>query len=444
MNARVTVALVLSAAALGGGYWAWEVKGRPQREQAKEDAKRVFPELNAEATGEILLRKEKLPEVLLRQTGGEWRLIKPVQTLADKEAVAELLKQLKDVKREEVVEEKAADLRKYGLDEPSGAVTFLPLSAGAKPQVLFFGADSFDGSKIYALVDGKQDVFLTAIAGKSALLKDADGLREKRLANFEPSAVTSVRSSVSGGFVAAKDKDGQWQVTAGAQKEPGDGPKIEAWLRELAAIKGESVVDEDGTKAARYGLGAARVELNFQGGGQQVLLKGKLKDKGPSFYGRLQGLPQVWLLPASAETAFGKTGRALMELHAFDLKPGLVDHFTLWQQGTTLTAKRKDDLSWAWDTPVKAAAGAPAFDFHDFIAGVGGAERLSRLPDSAKPAHPLKLLTFFDERDQTLEVVWVGGLQGGGQLAFSGSKRMASVVASNLFNALPPAPAKAP
>ncbi len=159
----------------------------------------------------------------------------PVQSLADEQAVAALLAQLKSVKREEVVDEKGDDLRQYGLDKPSGAVTFKPLSGEA--QVLFFGADSFDGTKAYALVNGRPQVFLTDLAAKTALLKDANGLRDKRLLPFDPAQLVSIKSSAGGGFTVEKDKQGFWQVRAGVKIEPADVLKVDAWIAALRGLE---------------------------------------------------------------------------------------------------------------------------------------------------------------------------------------------------------------
>ncbi len=442
MKPRGTLILVLLAAALGAGYWYWEVKSKPAREQAAEDAKRLFPDMKAESTGEVLLRKDKDPDVLLRRVDGQWRLIQPVQAPADQAAVAALLEQLHDMKRDEVVEEKGGDLHKFGLDAPSGAVTFTPLSPNAKAQVLFFGMDSFDGSKAYGLIDGQPAIFLTALAGKTAILKNADGLRDKSLANFEEAQVVAVHSTIGAGFSLDKDAKGAWRVSAGGRTEPGDAGKISAWLQQLKGLKGDQVVDEAGKDPGRYGLGAAKVELSFGGKEKQAFIKGKLKDKGPAFYLKMQGLPQVWAMPAGADTALKQEGKALMELRAFQLQAGLVERVSFWQHGTTLTARRKEDLTWAWDKAPKPVPGQKPLDFPDFIAKAAGAERIKTLAPSAKPTHPLALITFFDKGDHMTDIAWLGPHQDGGQVVYSGRKDLASIVANNLFDLLPQPPDK--
>ena len=433
MRPRVTLALVLSAAALGGGYWYWEVKTKPAREAAAEDAKKLFPDLKSSGTGEILVRVAKKPDVLLRKVGEAWQLISPVQAPADKEAVDGILEQLKSVKREEVVEDKATDLRKFGLDDPSGAITFKPLSG--KAQVLFFGADNFDGSKAYGMVDGQPGVFLAVLASKTALLKDADGLREKRLLLFDPAKLGALRSSK--GFSVEKDKQGYWQVKAGAQVEPAKQDKVTEWITALQGIKGESVAEEKAASPGKYGLGAAKVELALNGAPGLTLQKGKLKDKGPSFYGRVMGQTQVWVLPSSAAAALDKDARALMDLQAFAFKPGLVEGLSVWHGGVTITAKRNKDLKWAWDPPYKPKPGVPAFGFEDFVAKVSGTERLGRLPESALPKEPALVVTFYGADNSLLERAVLGPAGAKDRVAQSAMKKMVMRIPANVFEGLP-------
>jgi hypothetical protein len=435
MKPRATLAVVLAAAALGTFYWYWEVKSKPARDQAVEDAKLIFPGMQSEGTGELLIRAGTKPDVSLHKIDGVWRLTQPVQALADTAAVDAILAQLKTVKREDMIDEKASDLRKYGLDAPSGAVTFKPASGSAKAQALFFGADNFDGSKAYGMVDGQPQVFLTLLSAKTALLKDSDGLRDKSLLSFDPGQVTALRSSVGGGFVVDKGKDGAWQVHQGARLEPAKADQVQGWIEALQGLKGDSVAEESVKNPSKYGLGAARIEIDLQGKPPLVLQKGSLKDKGPAFFGRVVGQPQAWVLPGTAAATLTKAGATLMDLQAFAFQPGLVQRFTLWQAGVTLTARRGPDFKWSWD-PAQPAS-KPPFSFEDFVAKMGGAERLSHLPASAQPAKPLMLLTFYGDKDAFLDQAIVGPKQGAGQVAVSAVKKTVMLVPSNLFDGLP-------
>src|SRR6185369_11005410 len=116
-------------------------------------------------------------------------------------------------------------------------------------------------------------------------------------------------------------------------------------------------------------------------------LKGKLKDKGPAFYLQMQGVPQLWSMPASAESVLNQAGKPLMELRAFDIQAGQVERVDFWSQGVSMTARRNDDLKWTWDKAPKLEKDEEPLDLADFVAMVANTERLKTLGPAGKPQH---------------------------------------------------------
>ena len=287
------------------------------------------------------------------------------------------------------------------------------------------------------MVDGQPQVFLAALSAKTALLKDSDGLRDKHLLDFDPGQVTAVRSSIGKGFQIERDKKGDWQVHQGAEVEPVEHDQFKAWLGQLKDVKGDSVAEEQVKSPGKYGLGSAQLELDFGRQVPLVLQKGGLQGKGPAFFGRLKGQTQAWVLPGTAAATLAREGRSLMDLKAFSFQPGMVQHLSFWQAGNTVNAHRKD-TKWTWDPPFKAKAGSKPFDFDDFVVKASGAERLGRLPDSARPAKPQLVVTFYGDGDNFLDEAFVGPKQGQGQVAVSAVKKMVMLVAGNVFDGVPP------
>ncbi len=107
---------------------------------------------------------------------------------------------------------------------------------------------------------------------------------------------------------------------------------------------------------SKYQLGASKLELQIEGAPPLVLQKGGSQGKGPAFFARIQGLPQVWSVNGQSAAVFAMAGTTLMDLRAFDLSAGDVDHFVLWQDGNSMTAHKDKDLKWSWD---KGVPGGP-------------------------------------------------------------------------------------
>lgn len=433
---RATLTALGLAAVLGVAYWGWTQKLKPARDKAALEARQPFAGLRAADTGEVLLRKTGSPEVLLKKFDGAWRLVKPVQAPADTSVVEGLLQSLAEATREEVVAEKDADLRQFGLDAPSGAVTFTPAGEGAKAQVLFFGNDNPTGAYAYAMVDGKPEVFMTWLSVKSAVLKDADELRDKTVWTFDPAAVRGLRSSQGGGFTLTRGASG-WSVRRGGRDEPGRAAAIEAWLGQLAAFRAKRVPSEDG-KGGAWGLAKGpHLRVDLEGGASLELHAGSNPD-ADSFYAQARPGTPVYLLPASDLVTMQKGGQDLADRQAFSLDSGQVERFEVQRPQGRLTAL-KTHGAWAWSpAPVSASAGAE-FDFDGFVARFSGAELIQRLDASAKPLSPTAGVYFFGPAGVLLESAEFGPKRGGGVVALSGVKKSVAVVAGNLLDGLPAA-----
>jgi hypothetical protein len=424
------------AAALGLTYWGWVIKLKPRRDKAKEDAKLIFPGTDAGMLKSMLLRKKGSADVRLERGDGAWRLVQPIQAPADGAVVEQLVAQLAAAKREQVVVDKGGDPRDFGLDAPSGAVTFQPTSPGAKPLALFFGMDSPTAAQAYAMVDGRPEIFLVGLGVKSSALKDAADLRDKTVWSFSVGAVQGVRV---GSLVLSKSKQGAWTVGQGAAAEPGKGLGIEHWLEDLQGLKALSVPSEDGK--GRFGLaGGPRIELDLGDGSRLTLVKGSAA-KPAGFYAQLQGSAPVFILPASDEAQFKRGAAGLADRDAFQLSPEQVDRFDVDTAAGTLHAAQKLGV-WGWDGR-QAPADEKAFDFSGFISRFAGAQILKRLPPSRMPAKPVLTVTFYTKAGTLAEKALFGAKEGPGLVAYSVGKRAASLVTTNMIEGLPPAQAAA-
>jgi hypothetical protein len=433
---RSLIALGL-AALLGAAYWGWTVKLKPARDKEAADAKKPFAGLEVDQTQEVLLRKGK-DEVLLRKIDGAWRLIKPVEAPADTAVVSALVKALGSLSREEVIAEKDADLRQYGLDQPSGAVTFTPATPGAKAKALFFGRDNPTGSSAYAMVDGEAQVFLTSLGAKNAVLKDAGELRDKTVWALNSSEVQELSSSQGGGFSLKRGEKAGWTVRTAAGEEPGRGAAIEQWLGELTLLKASKVPSENG-KGGSFGLGKGpHLRLKLSNGRSLELHAGASPKEGGVYVQGAPGSP-VFLLPASATLTLTKAGKDLADRQAFAFDSSLVERFEVKRPAGDLSAL-KNKGAWAW---VGIPAQGKEFDFEGFLSRFSGAELLKRLPASAKPAKVETGVYFYNAAGTLLESAEFGADQGGGIVAVSGTKKLTSLVARNLLDGLPPAPGKA-
>jgi hypothetical protein len=111
------------------------------------------------------------------RSGSEWRIAKPISARADYAAAEGLLTRLSSTHMLKVIEESAADLRKYGLDRPAMSATVM---AGSTRATLLLGRKAEDGG-FFARDATRPTVFTVEEALATDLGKDLADYRRKDL-----------------------------------------------------------------------------------------------------------------------------------------------------------------------------------------------------------------------------------------------------------------------
>ncbi|MGH7441941.1 MAG: DUF4340 domain-containing protein, partial [bacterium] len=395
--------------------------------KAAENSKLLFKSLDPSATSEILLRKAGSADVLLRKVQGQWRLITPTAAPADPNAVGAILTELASAKRDEIVVDKGADLRDFGLDKPSGEVTFKPATPGAKAEVLFFGMNDPEGNEAYGMIDGQPAVFLTDLYVKNAVLKSGPDLRDKSVWSFNADDVQAVRSNI-GDFSLGRDKQGFWRVQSGSKNESAKPSAVSGWLDNLSRLRADSVPSETGIGS--FGLKHAKtLVLTLKGGVSLTLKEGAKAKPGPGFYVQVAGQGPVFQLPEYLRAQVEEKGSALMDLAAFGFDTTYVTRFEVKRAHGTLTAvKNKTSGTWAWDPAAPIKPGQKPFDFAGFLSGLADTQFLKRLSADQRPLSPTASVSLYADGGVLLERADFGARSGPGQIAASSSKRQVVLV----------------
>jgi hypothetical protein len=182
----------------------------------------------------------------LAKTGGDWKLIKPIQAPADLAATEGLIGKVQSAQMKSIVTDEvaAADLKKYGLDKPSATVT---VGLGSAKASLLLGGKSGDGS-IYAKDASKPLVMTVDAMLADDLKKGADEYRKRDLFAFRAYDTTRLEFTRGGqttGFdkiKAAKPEDEDKWRRAGAQADA-DKEKMSVLLAKLESLRAMSFVD---------------------------------------------------------------------------------------------------------------------------------------------------------------------------------------------------------
>jgi hypothetical protein len=212
------------------------------------------------ATGPTTMRFEK--------SGGDWRVVQPLNARADFSAVEGLVSRFTTLQMKSIVAPQADDLRQYGLDKPVATVT---IGSGSSQAVLAIGKPSGEGA-VYAR-DASKPLVVTVESGLLDELKKGPGeyrqkdLFEARAFNANRVDLTRNGSTTTFEKMKGKGQDGQeqdvWKQTAPAAKDV-DHTKVDNLISTLTQTRAAAFLD--GTTAAAVDKPELTVTIKFNDG----------------------------------------------------------------------------------------------------------------------------------------------------------------------------------
>jgi hypothetical protein len=175
------IAAVVILAALGGTlYWSNRHKAAQDAAAASGSPTVTIISVKQQDVSKLDIKKKDQDDVVVNRVGPEdWKITAPKQLIADHETVSTILYDLSPLKAEQVVEEKAGDLKPYGLAPP--AIEVIPTSKDGKSPKLLIGDDTPTGGAAYAMLEGDPRIFTIGVTYKTNLNKGLTDLRDKRM-----------------------------------------------------------------------------------------------------------------------------------------------------------------------------------------------------------------------------------------------------------------------
>jgi len=175
-------------------------------------------------------------EVEILNVGGEWRLKKPLEDLADEEHLRNLVTGLDSIRILGFVDTQT-DGDEMGLAAPRYQVR-LTLFDGSPPIVLEFGRIlEEDGRRRVACRRGETDLFWVDDSAENALGKAPVLLREPRLAPFDTWDVETLKIMTGEKNVVLEREEGLWKLPSGEDALPAP---IEEVVNKIAGLRIEN------------------------------------------------------------------------------------------------------------------------------------------------------------------------------------------------------------
>jgi hypothetical protein len=245
--------VVVAGAVVGAAFWAG--KDEAKKAEQKEKSEKLFDFDKTKVKALRIEKDGKTALALSRETS--WKMVEPLQTEADDQAVSTLLEQLSTLKqKKDLGEEK--DAKAYGLDKPPLAVLF-KLEDG-KEQGLQIGVDNTFDNTLYVRKLGDSTIRIIDGWAKSNYDKSLFDLRDKRVAHLDDSAELR-RLEVSGvKSPYALEKDGgKWKL-GGAEADSAAADRVQSSIKQLKAT---AIAAESAAKLSEYGLDKPKVTVKL-------------------------------------------------------------------------------------------------------------------------------------------------------------------------------------
>jgi hypothetical protein len=297
MRPKGLLIAVVLLAVLGGVTW-WSNKTQADKAKAPAaDAPAKLLTIPDDQFQEIRIKKVTDEALSLKRENGKWQMTAPKPMAADQDAAAAMVSTLSNLTADKVVEEKATDLKPYGLDMPTLDVEIV--RKDGKTDRLLIGDDTLNGTGAYAKLanDGKVVTVTTTV--KTSLDKRPDDLRDKRLLTFDADKLSRVELAAKGPAVEfGKNGQNEWQIVK-PRPLRADGSAVDGLVSKLKDAKMD-LSEADAAKQFAAAAKVATVTVTDAGGTQTMEIR---RDKDKNVFAKSSAVGGVY--KANADLADG-------------------------------------------------------------------------------------------------------------------------------------------
>ena len=278
-----TSGLIVAAAVLasltGTLYWSDHHHGTEKPASIPADSPPKILTLKDTDISKIEIKKKGAQEVALaRNDAGKWQITAPKPLGADPDAVSSMVSALSSLGSERLVDEKASDLKQYGLTQPSLEADIT--TQDNKSQKLLIGDDTPTGNAAFAMLAGDPRVFTVASYTKTNVDKNANDLRDKRLLTADFDKVSQIELLAKKQELTLGRNKEAWQILK-PQPLRADNSQVEDLVRQLKDAKMEPGASdaEEHKSASAFASGAsvAVVKVTDSSGTEELQVR-KNKD----------------------------------------------------------------------------------------------------------------------------------------------------------------------
>jgi hypothetical protein len=251
---KSTIVLLLLAVLVGGFTWYFEIKHPRKEDTSSSILKPAFSFHSADVASIGVQRQGE--GVLVERKGDTWQITQPVNTRADQSVMDSLSDSVSSAMVERKLSAQPDRLATYGLAPP--AVTLqVKLKNGVQHHVRF-GSKDFNGTDVYAQVDGAPDVYLFSSSLLTSADKGLQDLRDNAILGYRSPDVVSFEIKDAQGDFALSKKNDEWSLDK-PQSSYADDSKVLELLSQIETNRIGAVASETANDLGKYGLNSPPV-----------------------------------------------------------------------------------------------------------------------------------------------------------------------------------------
>ena len=240
--------------------------------------------VDGDAAAALNVPADKIQEVTIALAGGDvttianadasgagkWRMTLPAAADVDEAALAAITRSIGNLQVRRVVDEHPSDLTQYGLDPPR--IDVRVKARDRSESHLLFGDRAPAGDELYAKAASEPRVFLVPASAAAAFDKDAWGLRDKAVLEFDPAGVDAVELVASSRRTRLVKRDLEWFMTQPLDVAADPGMVADLMMK-LANEQMQSLVTADSADGAKYGLNPPAYTVVVEAHGSRATLE---------------------------------------------------------------------------------------------------------------------------------------------------------------------------
>jgi len=315
---QLLVATIVLAALAATLYWSNHRKPANDSVSASPSASNAkVIALTQDDISKLEVKKKDGDDVVLNRVGpSNWKIISPKPLVADQDSVSSLLYNLSPMDGATVIDEKASDLKQFGLAEPEAQVS--ATGKDGKTKTVLVGDETPTGDAAYVMVSGESKVYSVPKNTKTNLDKGLKDLRDKRLMPVDFDKLSGgVEINGAKLHLTFDSEDGKWTVRSPANLR-GDTSKMETIIEKLrTATMDPSAPDADMKKAASLfasGAPVATLKATDASGSQEL----QIRKAADGYYAKTTAMDGVYKVPNDLGDAVNKDAEDFREKRVFD------------------------------------------------------------------------------------------------------------------------------